>query len=128
MKCMSEDMEEKFMNVYRKVGLFAGGLLFGTAGISVLKSSDMKKAYTHCTAFVLRGRDAIMKTGTALKENCDDIYADAMDINEKRYAEQEERELAKARNTLQEAQNKIDAIEKSRKADVQDQDSKTEEK
>ena len=85
------------MTGWGKLGVFAGGVLFGTAGISILKSQDAKKAYTHCTAAVLRGKDAVMKTGETLKANCGDIYADANDINDKRYAEAEERDLEEAR-------------------------------
>lgn len=80
-----------------KLGLFAGGVLFGTAGISILSSREAKKAYTHCTAAVLRGKDAVVKTAATLKENCQDIAADAADINEKRYAEDEERAVENAR-------------------------------
>lgn len=97
-------------------GWFAGGLLFGTAGIAILKSQDMKKAYTHCTAAVLRGKDSVMKTGTVLKENCSDIYSDAKDINEKRYQEQEAKEIEDAKRTIEEAQEKIDALEAKKKA------------
>lgn len=98
------------------LGLFAGGVLFGTAGIAILKSQDMKKAYTHCTAAVLRGKDSIMKTGTVLKENCSDIYSDARDINEKRYQEQEAREIEDAKRTIEEAQEKIDSLEARKKS------------
>ena len=38
------------MKNWGHLGLFAGGLLFGTAGISILTSEDAKKVYTHCTA------------------------------------------------------------------------------
>ena len=38
---------------WKKVGLFASGTLFGTAGIKVLASDDAKKVYTNCTAAVL---------------------------------------------------------------------------
>ena len=31
---------------WKKIGLFAGGVLFGTAGIKVLSSGDAKKVYT----------------------------------------------------------------------------------
>ena len=31
-------------------GLFAAGVLFGTAGIKALSSKDAKKLYTNCTA------------------------------------------------------------------------------
>ena len=34
----------------KKIGLFAGGVLFGTAGIKALSSKDAKKAYTQTTA------------------------------------------------------------------------------
>ena len=64
----------------KKLGVFAGGVLFGTAGIAVLASKDAKKLYTQCTAAVLRGKDSVMKTTATLKENCGDIYADAKDI------------------------------------------------
>ncbi len=83
-----------------KLGLFVGGVLFGTAGIAVLKSSDAKKFYTHATAAVMRGIDGVVKTGTVLKENCGDIYADASDINAVRYKEAEEREIARARAVI----------------------------
>jgi hypothetical protein len=82
---------------YGKLICFAGGLLFGTAGIAVLKSKDAKKVYTHCTAAALRGKDCVMKGYTNLKENCADIKADADDINEKIYAEEERLELEKAK-------------------------------
>ena len=36
----------------KKLGLFAGGVLFGTAGIKLLSSKDAKKLYTHVTAAV----------------------------------------------------------------------------
>ena len=83
-----------------KMGLFAGGVLFGTAGISILSSREARKAYTHCTAAVLRGKDAVVKTATTLKENCEDIGADAADINEKRYAEDEEKAVETQRPSL----------------------------
>ena len=66
---------------WEKIGLFAGGNLFGTAGIKVLTSKDAKKVYT---AAVLRAKECVMTTVTAARENCDDILAEAKDINEKR--------------------------------------------
>ena len=38
------------MKISEKLGLFAGGVLFGTAGIKILTSRDAKKVYTHATA------------------------------------------------------------------------------
>ena len=72
-----------------KVGLFVAGLAFGTAGIKILTSKDAKKVYTNCTAAVLRAKDFVMKTTTTLQENCEDIYAEAKQINEDRAAEEE---------------------------------------
>ena len=39
---------------WAKIGLFAAGVLFGTAGIKVLGSKDAKKVYTETTAAALR--------------------------------------------------------------------------
>lgn len=82
---------------WSKLGIFAGGVLFGTAGVSILSSKDAKKVYTQCTAAVLRGKDSIMQTATNIRENCGDIYEDAMDINEERYAKEEAMELENAK-------------------------------
>ena len=71
---------------WKKIGLFAGGVLFGTAGIQVLASKDAKKVYTNCTAACLRAKDSIVKTATTIQENCEDIYEEAKQINEDRAA------------------------------------------
>lgn len=73
---------------WKKTGIFAAGILFGTAGVKVLASKDAKKVYTNCTAAVLRAKDCIMKTATTIQENADDIYADAKKINEERMSEE----------------------------------------
>lgn len=75
-------------HTWKKLALFAGGVLFGTAGIDILKSRDAKKLYTHTTAAVLRAKDSVMETVTAVRENAEDIYADAKAINQQR-AQQE---------------------------------------
>ena len=75
---------------WSKIGLFAGGLLFGTAGVSILSSKDAKKVYTGCTAAVLRGKDSVMKTVNTVQENAGDILADAKAINEERAAKEAE--------------------------------------
>lgn len=74
---------------FKKSGLFAAGVLFGTAGIKILTSKDAKKLYTGCTAAVLRAKDCIMKTATNLQENAEDIYAEAKEINEERAVAEE---------------------------------------
>ena len=75
------------MGTWGKLGLFAGGLLFGTAGLKILSSRDAKKLYTHTTAAVLRAKESVMKTATVIKENAGDILADAKKINADREAE-----------------------------------------
>ena len=70
-----------------KTGIFAAGVLFGTAGIKVLSSKDAKKLYTNCTAAVLRAKECVMKTATTIQENAEDIYAEAQQINEDRAAQ-----------------------------------------
>ncbi len=75
---------------FKKLGIFAGGVLFGTAGIKILSSKDAKKAYTHTTAAVLRAKDCVMSTATNIKENAEDILSDAKDINEQRIADDNE--------------------------------------
>ena len=68
----------------KKLGLFAAGVLFGTAGIKLLGSKDACKVYAHTTAAALRAKDSVMTTVTALREGAEDVYADAKAINERR--------------------------------------------
>ena len=70
-----------------KWATFVGGVLFGTAGIKILSSKDAKKVYTHTTAAVLRAKDCAMETADTVRENAEDILADAKAINEKRAEE-----------------------------------------
>ena len=73
----------------KKTGIFAAGVLFGTAGVKVLGSKDAKKVYTNCTEAALRAKDCVMKTATTIQENAEDIYAEAQQINEERAAAEE---------------------------------------
>jgi len=68
----------------KKVGVFAAGVLFGTAGLKVLLSKDAKKVYTHCTAAALRAKESVLDTVTAIQEDAEDILAEAKQINEER--------------------------------------------
>lgn len=52
----------------KKTGIFAGGVLFGTAGIKILASDDAKKFYANCTAAVLRAKSCVMKVVTSVQE------------------------------------------------------------
>ena len=70
----------------KKIGMFAAGVLFGTAGLKVLGSKDACKVYAHTTAAALRAKDSVMTTVTALREGAGDVYADAKAINERRAA------------------------------------------
>ena len=74
-----------------ELAAFAGGVLFGTAGVKALGSKDEKKAYAHTAAFGLRVKDSVMKTVTEIKENANDILAEAKEINEKKAAEAQEK-------------------------------------
>lgn len=78
----------------KKIGLFAGGVLFGSAGIKALSSKDAKKVYTQGTAAVLRVKDCLMKTATNVQENAEDILAEAKQINK-------DREESKAEEVLE---------------------------
>ena len=61
----------------KKIGLFASGVLFGTAGVKVLGSKDAKKFYINCLAAGLRAKDCVMTTATNIQENAEDILAEA---------------------------------------------------
>ena len=66
--------EETTMSInWKKIGLFAGGTLFGTAGVKIMST-----------------KHSVMKTATTIQENAGDIYAEAKDINEARAAKEEE--------------------------------------
>lgn len=73
-----------------KIACFLAGTLFGSAGIKLLTSKDAKKVYAHTTAAALRVADCAMTTATTLKENAEDILAEAKQINEDRAAEEAE--------------------------------------
>ena len=73
----------------KHIGLFAGGVLFGTAGVKVLASKDAKKLYINCLAAGLRAKESVMTTATNIQENAGDIYAEAKAINDEREAAEE---------------------------------------
>lgn len=82
---------------WKKTGVFAAGVLFGTAGIKVLSSKDAKKVYTNCTAAVLRAKECVMNTVTTVQENAGDIYEEAKNINEERAAAAEAKAIEDAK-------------------------------
>lgn len=73
---------------WNKVAVFIGGVVFGSIGLKALSSKDAKKCYTHITAAALRVKDYTIKRTEEMKENMEDIYEDAKDINEMRAAEE----------------------------------------
>ena len=94
-----------FKKINKKdTGVFAAGLLFGTAGIKLLSSKDAKKLYTNCTAAVLRAKECVLKTATTIQENAEDIYAEAQQINEERAAAEETFEDTAEEETLEETE------------------------
>ena len=56
--------------------------------IKIMTPAERSYCYTHTTAAVLRAKDSVMETVTAVRENAEDIYADAKAINQQR-AQQE---------------------------------------
>ena len=78
----------------KKAGIFAGGVLFGTAGVKILASDDAKKLYTNCTAAVLRAKECVMTTASNIQANAEDVLAEAKEINraraEEAFGEEEE--------------------------------------
>jgi len=81
------------MKHYVRLACFAGGVLFGSAGVKLLTSKDARKAYTHITAAGLRVKDSVMETVTSVQENAADILASAKDINEARAAKEAENQV-----------------------------------
>ena len=61
-------MEELTM---KHIGLFAAGVLFGTAGLKLLGSKDAKKVYAHTTAAAIRAKDCVMKAVTNVREGAE---------------------------------------------------------
>lgn len=74
---------------FHNIALFVDGTLFGSAGFKLLSSKDAKKVYTHVTAATLRAADSVMTTVTSIRENAEDILAEAKQINEDRLAEED---------------------------------------
>ena len=74
----------------KQIGLFAAGVLFGTAGLKILGSREAKKVYPGVTAAAVPAKDSGMDPVTTARENAEDIYIDAKELNERRAAEQEE--------------------------------------
>ena len=85
------------------IGKVACGFLLGTVGVKMFSSRDAKQVYTTLTARALRCVDEVTKVATKVKENCDDIMADAKEINEAVYEKERQQAIADAKELLNEA-------------------------
>ena len=85
----------------KKAGIFAGGVLFGTAGVKILASDDAKKVYTNCTAAVLRAKDCVMKTATTVQENAEDILSHVQQKRLRLSTKQKKQKRQKLRKRIQ---------------------------
>lgn len=73
---------------WKKIGIFAGGVLFGSAGLKALSSRDAKSVYTQVVAAGLRAKDCAMDTVSNIQENIEDIVEEAKFINAEREIEE----------------------------------------
>ena len=90
---------------YVKLGMFAAGVLFGTAGIKILGSKDAKRVYAQTTAATIRAKESIMSTVTNIKENAGDVLADAKEINAQRAAEDAVEVIEDTASSVEEAED-----------------------
>ncbi len=103
---------------WTKVACLAGGFLAGTAGISILSTDEAKKVYTFCAAAYLRGKDKVMEVTDTVRENCDDIMADAEVMKEKHAAEVKAKEVEKAKAVLAAYEEECAACEAAAEAEA----------
>ena len=85
---------------WKKIGLFAGGILMGSYGVRILSSRDAKCDNRHTAAAVLHMKESVMKDVTTSREKEEDIAAAAKDINEERQKEYEEQMIEDAKAIL----------------------------
>ncbi len=67
----------------KKAGIFAAGVLFGTAGIKLLTSKKAKDFYASCGAAALCARDEALDVVSRVQANAEDVYAQAKAIHAK---------------------------------------------
>ena len=71
------------------IGWFLGGLLVGAKGKDIFGSKDAKKIYSKVLSYGLDAKDCILETTDSLRENLEDVYAEAKEMQGTR-AEQKE--------------------------------------
>lgn len=67
----------------KKSSLFAGGVVFGTVGLKLLKSKSAKKGYARVLSTSFKVKDEIDSTISKVKQHADDVYAEAKELYEK---------------------------------------------
>lgn len=77
----------------KELACFAGGVLFGTAGIKILSSKDAKSVYVKTTAAALRARSCVMDVVGKVQENAADVLAEAEAVNARRAADEQACEM-----------------------------------
>ena len=97
---------------WKKTGIFAAGVAFGTAGIKALSSNDAKKFYTNVTA----AKECVMQTVTKVQENAGDIYEEAKQINEERAA----KEAVYDDEDLKEVEDEVEAEAEEAEAETEE--------
>jgi len=93
---------------WKTVRHMAYGALLGTAGVKLLQSEPAKKVYTYATAYVKRGIDTVLGYTEDLIEQCQDINADADEINAKYYDKLESQQVEEAKAFLKEMEEEKD--------------------
>ena len=86
-----------------KKRIICGRCSVWTAGRKILGSREAKKVYTGVTAAALRAKDCVMDAVTTVRENAEDIYADAKEQNERRAAELAEEVVEDTAETAEDA-------------------------
>lgn len=77
---------------WNHAGIFVGGMLFATKGIELLKTKQAHKLFVDVASLGLKAREEVMKNVTAVREEAEDIVAEAVirnKINEITKAEPE---------------------------------------
>ncbi len=85
---------------WKYLRILGAGVLLGSYGVRILTSRDAKKVYTHGTAAAMRMKDEVLKDVSLIRENCNDIAADAKEMNEQRQAELDAQQIEDAKAIL----------------------------
>ena len=98
---------------WSKIRLLACGGLISTLGYRILRSGEAKKLYTFAAAAVLREKEYIMTGVTDIREDCEDILADAKAYNEE-YEEERSRIIEDHAQRIADKKEVMDAPERDK--------------